>query len=112
MQMKIKGYTNEKYILKEAARPYITGNVYSRQKHPFQSPPLTRFFSNEDYVLLRDELTSRKFNEMGIFDAGKVEHLIDIIPTMSVLDQTIYEPVVMLMLTISHMNNRLIHHEG
>jgi len=27
---------------------------------------------------------------------------------MSVIDQTIYEPVVMLMLTIHHMNNRLI----
>lgn len=108
MQMKIKEYTCEKYILKEAARPYITDNVYRRQKHPFQSPPLTRFFSKKNFMALRDELTSRNFTEMGIFDSSKVALLLDAIPTMSVMDQTIYEPVVMLMLTINHLNNRLI----
>jgi asparagine synthase (glutamine-hydrolysing) len=108
MQMKIKAYTNEKYILKEAAKPYITNRVYMRQKHPFQSPPLTRFFSKEDFSRLRDELTSLDFANTGIFDMEKVSNLLESIPSMSVLDQTIYEPVVMLMLTINHMNNRLL----
>lgn len=108
MQMKIKEYTNEKYILKEAARPYITDSVYRRQKHPFQSPPLTRFFSSEDYQMLRDELSSKDFQQMGIFDASKVNGLLDAIPRMSVLNQTIYEPVVMLMLTAHYLNKRLL----
>lgn len=108
MQMKIKAYTNEKYILKEAAKPYITNSVYKRQKHPFQSPPLTRFFTKEDFCRLRDELTSLDFSKTGFFDAHKVRKLIESIPSMSVLDQTIYEPVVMLMLTIKYMNNRLL----
>ena len=108
MQMKINAYTNEKYILKEAARPYITSSVCNRQKHPFQSPPLTRFFTKEDFSRLRDELTSLDFLKTGIFDARKVANLVDSIPSMSVLDQTLYEPVVMLMLTINHMNNRLL----
>lgn len=108
MQMKIKGYVNEKYILKEAAKPYITDNVYKRQKHPFQSPPLTRFFSKKNFMSLRDELTCRNFIEMGIFDSSKVAQLLEAIPSMSVMDQIIYEPVVMLMLTINHLNNRLI----
>ena len=38
----------------------------------------------------------------------KVAKLLDAIPSMSVLAQKIYEPVVMLMLTINHMNNRLL----
>ena len=108
MQMKIKAYTNEKYILKEAAKPYITNRVYKRQKHPFQSPPLTRFFSKEDYSRLRDELTSQDFANIGIFNTEKVCNLLESIPSMSVLDQTIYEPVVMLMLTINFMKNRLL----
>lgn len=108
MQMKIKAYTNEKYILKEAAKPYITNSVYKRQKHPFQSPPLTRFFTKEDFCRLRDELTSLDFSKTGFFDAHKVRELIESIPSMSVLDQTIYEPVVMLMLTIKYMDNRLL----
>lgn len=108
MQMKIKAYTNEKYILKEVAKPYITDNVYKRQKHPFQSPPLTRFFSKDDFCRLRDELTASDFVNTGIFDADKVVKLINSVPSMSVLDQTVYEPVIMLMLTINHMNNRLL----
>lgn len=108
MQMKIKAYTNEKFILKEAAKPYITNRVYNRQKHPFQSPPITRFFSKEDFSRMRDELTSLEFSNIGIFDTNKVAKLIDSIPSMSVLDQTIFEPVVMLMLTIKHMNNRFL----
>lgn len=108
MQMKIKAYTNEKYILKEAAKPYIMDSVYNRQKHPFQSPPLTRFFSEKDFSRMRDELTSLEFSNTGIFNTNKVAKLIDSIPSMSVLDQTIYEPVVMLMLTINHMNNRFL----
>ena len=106
--MKIKAYTNEKFILKEAAKPYITNRVYNRQKHPFQSPPITRFFSKEDFSRMRDELTSLEFSNIGIFDTNKVAKLIDSIPSMSVLDQTIFEPVVMLMLTIKHMNNRFL----
>lgn len=108
MQMKIKAYTNEKYVLKEAAKPYITNNVYNRQKHPFQSPPLTRFFAKKDFSRLRDQLTSLDLAKTGIFDTAKVAKLIDSIPSMSVLDQTVYEPVVMLMLTIYHLNNRLL----
>ncbi len=108
MQMKIRDYTNEKYVLKQAARPYITDRVYHRQKHPFQSPPLTRFFTHDDLMSLRDQLTSRRFAALGLFDMSKVAALIDALPTMSVLNQTIYEPVVMLMLTVNHINNRLI----
>ena len=57
---------------------------------------------------MRDELTSLEFSNTGIFNTNKVAKLIDSIPSMSVLDQTIYEPVVMLMLTINHMNNRFL----
>lgn len=108
MQMKIRNYTNEKYILKEAAKPYITPNVYNRQKHPFQAPPLTRFFSKDDFIRLRDELVSHEFINMGIFDAKRVAQLIDAVPSMTVMNQTIYEPVIMLMFTISCMNKRFL----
>ncbi|MCM1110950.1 MAG: asparagine synthase (glutamine-hydrolyzing) [Clostridium sp.] len=102
--MKIRDYTNEKYILKEAARPFITDRIRRRQKHPFQAPPLTRFFSTDDFDRLRGELTSADFAGMGIFNPGAVAGLVDRIPKMSVLEQTVAEPVVMLMLTINHMN--------
>ena len=107
MQLKIKDYVNEKYILKEAARPYITNRVYQRQKHPFQSPPLTRYFTRAEYLQIYDELTSCDMMRMGVFNKDAVVALLTSLPTMSQLEQTAYEPVVMLMLTIYYMNQML-----
>ena len=107
MQMKIKDNVNEKYILKEAARPYITNRVYQRQKHPFQAPPLTRYFTESEYSQIYDELTSSSMTNMGIFNQDAVAALLKSLPTMSILEQTAYEPVVMLMLTIYYMNSTL-----
>lgn len=108
MQLKIKDNVNEKYILKEAARPYITNRVYLRQKHPFQAPPLTRFFTQSEYSQICDELTSCDMMRMGIFNKDAVAALLESLPSMSILDQTAYEPVVMLMLTIYYMNQTLM----
>ena len=108
MQLKIKDNVNEKYILKEAARPYITHRVYQRQKHPFQAPPLTRYFTQSEYSQIYDELTSNDMMRMGIFNKDAVTALLKSLPAMSILDQTAYEPVVMLMLTIYYMNQTLM----
>ena len=108
MAMKIKDHVNEKYILKEAARPYITERVYRRQKHPFQAPPLTRYFTQREFAQIHDELTSDDFMRMGVFDRGAVDRLLTSLPSMSLVEKTIYEPVVMLMLTMYYMNQRLM----
>ncbi len=108
MQMKIKNHVNEKYVLKEAARPYITDRIYRRQKHPFQAPPLTRYFSKSEHEQIYDELTSASFMSMGLFNKDAIIALLRSLPSMSVLEQTVYEPVVMLMLTIFYMNQKLM----
>ena len=108
MQMKIKNYINEKYVLKEAARPYITDRIYRRQKHPFQAPPLTRYFSKSEYERIYDELTSDSLMGTGIYNRTAVTDLLVSLPSMSVLEQTAYEPVLMLMLTIYYMNQKLM----
>ena len=108
MQMKIKDNVNEKFVLKEAARPYITDRVYHRQKHPFQSPPLTRFFSKAEFEQIHDELTSDHLMAMGVFNKNAVARLLSVLPSMSIVEQTAYEPVVMLMLTICYMNQKLM----
>ena len=108
MQMKIKDRVNEKYILKEAARPYITDRVYRRQKHPFQAPPLTRYFTQQEFSQIYDELMSSDFMQMGVFNRYAVSELLTSLPSMGIIEQTAYEPVVMLMLTIYYMNKTLM----
>ena len=111
MTMKIKDHVNEKYVLKEAARPYITDRVYRRQKHPFQAPPLTRYFTKAEYTQIHDELASDGFMRMDLFNRKAVTVLLESLPTMTMIEQTAYEPVVMLMLTIYYMNQRLMNRQ-
>ena len=46
--------------------------------------------------------------QMGVFDRGAVDRLLTSLPSMSLVEKTIYEPVVMLMLTMYYMNQRLM----
>ena len=103
---KIKNGINEKYVLRQAVRSFVTDEVYSRQKHPFQAPPLTCVFTPEIIDRIYDELTSTGFLSMGIFDVGRLSHFVRMIPTMDKVDQTAIEPVAMLLLTINEMRKR------
>jgi asparagine synthase (glutamine-hydrolysing) len=73
IEMKIRGIT-EKYVLREAARPYITQTVYERQKHPFISPPATEGRFGQ---MLRDTLWSKALDDIPFFDAAAVRSTFD-----------------------------------
>jgi len=76
VQMKIQGIT-EKYVLREAARPYVTDTVYRRQKHPFVSPPALggRFLQ-----LMQDTLRNPSFASVPFFDSKAITALLDRLP--------------------------------
>lgn len=79
IEMKIRGIT-EKYVLREAARPYITQTVYERQKHPFISPPAT---SGRFGQMLRDTLWSKALEDIPFFEAAAVRAAFDGLEKMS-----------------------------
>ncbi len=98
MGMKIKGMT-EKYILREAAKPYITKTIYERQKHPFIAPPVTRFSNSALNEYIQDTLRSDDFAAMPFWDQPKVLHWLDIVPDMDAKEQAASEPVLMMILS-------------
>ena len=58
---------NEKWILKEAAKPFITEELYKRRKHPFSAPvkyqkdgPLQRYFES---IMTRENVENIGFLE-------------------------------------------------
>lgn len=106
IDFKIKNGVTEKFILREAVRTFVTEEVYSRRKHPFQAPPLTCFFTPEIISRIRDELTSSIFLDSGIFDRVKVIETLAALQNMDRTEQTVAEPVIMLMLTICEMTKR------
>ncbi|TAL37824.1 MAG: asparagine synthase (glutamine-hydrolyzing) [Alphaproteobacteria bacterium] len=101
MSFKIRG-TVEKYILREAAKPFITQTIYKRQKHPFMAPPVSRFADGRLMTMIRDTLGSKSFADVPFFDAARASGLVARLPQMTAQDRTAAEPVLMTMLT-AHM---------
>ena len=88
VSMKIHGMT-EKYVLREAARPVLTDAVYTRQKHPFMSPPATiQPDGRALHVPPGHAARARRLDGPGIYDRAKVTPLLDAIPTMDAQGRT------------------------
>ncbi|KAI8089926.1 putative asparagine synthase [Halteromyces radiatus] len=58
---------NEKWILKEAMKPYISEEIYNRTKHPFLAPPARGSLKKETPVsqLIDKYLTKAKVDRLG-----------------------------------------------
>jgi len=81
VSLKIRGLT-EKYVLREAARPFLTDTMYHRQKHPY-SAPLYALRSNEPLQeLLQDTLRGEVMKSLAFYDQKAVIALLDRLPQM------------------------------
>jgi asparagine synthase (glutamine-hydrolysing) len=65
----------EKYVLREAARPYITDTVYRRRKHMFFAPLDLKIAGLEP--LVQDTLRSSAFAAMPFFNRDAVIAMLD-----------------------------------
>ena len=73
VDMKIRGIT-EKYVLREAARPFLTDTLYRRQKHPFVAPFELK---GKLFELVQDILRSGALTSLPFFEPRAVRALLD-----------------------------------
>jgi asparagine synthase (glutamine-hydrolysing) len=73
---------SEKFVLREAARPVLTNEVYRRTKHPFFAPPASDDGADAQYRLLREILTTRALADVPFVDAAAVEMLLASLPRL------------------------------
>lgn len=107
MSMKIH-CDNEKYILKEAMKPYITDTIYNRHKHPFVAPPVSRFAGGDVRKLIREKLASKAFANIAFYDQTKVLALFDRLENMDDEERAATDPVFMTALSYLAIQERLI----
>ncbi len=105
LSMKING-TTEKYILKEAMKPFITKTIYERQKHPFVAPPVSAFATESAKQLLNDSLRSQSFSSVPFFDQKKVVSLLENLPKLSEGERAALDPVFMMIVSASCIQDR------
>ena len=74
--MKVRGMT-EKYVLREAARPFLTETVYKRQKHPFMAPSELHGRMRE---LVDDTLRGPALASVPFFERAAVLRFLDAEP--------------------------------
>jgi asparagine synthase (glutamine-hydrolysing) len=74
--MKVRGGVG-KYVLREAARPYITDAIYRRPKQPFTAPPLFTGQGSKLREMTQDVLRSRALDDLPFFDRRSVLTLLD-----------------------------------
>lgn len=99
---------NEKFILKEAMKPYISNNIYNKQKHPFVSPPLLDWKNNKicyDYIM--DILHSKIIFESDYFEQNKILNMIDLIMRKE-LNPATFDPVIMIILSLYYLEKNFL----
>jgi asparagine synthase (glutamine-hydrolysing) len=107
VSMKIRGLT-EKFLLREAARPYITDRVYRRQKHPFLSPPVTMLPTERFHQVLQDTLRGMGLKAIPFYDQKKVVAILDDLPQMSDPERIGWDPVLMSVLSACVLHQQFI----
>ena len=105
VSLKIRGMT-EKHILREATRSVITDTVYRRQKHPFLSPPVTTLPGERFHEMLQDTLRGEALRSLPFYDQKKVVALLDRLPGMSDQDRTVWDQVLMPVLSACVLQER------
>lgn len=105
LSMKING-TTEKYILKEALRPWITQTIYKRQKHPFVAPPVSLFATPGATELVNDTLRSQSVSGLPFLDKASVVKLLNSLPGMTNAERSATDPVLMMIISAVKLQER------
>jgi asparagine synthase (glutamine-hydrolysing) len=105
VSLKIRGLT-EKYVLREAARPFITDTVYHRQKHPFIAPHSTLKPNESLFQFVRDTLCGREMASVPFYNQAAIIQLLDKIPNMNENQRLAIDPILMRMVSACIMQKR------
>ena len=97
----------QKYVLREAVKPFITDEVYRGVKQPFLAPPM--LIGNPMYELLQDILRSENFKSVPFFDRPSVIRFLDELPAMDERTRKSMDPVLFMMASIGvlHEHHRM-----
>jgi len=97
--LKIKGIT-EKYILREATRPYLLNKVYNREKHPFLTPPSILNTEDKLHQLVQDTLRSSLLKSIPFFNPQKVTSYLDNLHNLPDKNKVSAEAILMEILSL------------
>lgn len=96
----------DKYPLREAARPYLTAEVYEVPKKPFLAPPATHRPGNRLYEMCRDTLRGPGMRDLPFFDTRRVAELLDRLPGMEDGERITLDPLILALTSLCVLQER------
>jgi len=96
----------QKWVLREAARPYVTESVYAAEKHGFLAPPSTLRPGNRLHELIEDTLRSRTLASLPFFDRRAVARILDELPGLDEPARAALDPVVLTIASLCVLQER------
>ena len=96
----------QKYLLREAARPYLTESVYRGRKQPFWAPPTALQPGNRVYELVQETVRSSMMSTVPFFNQAAVVRLLDTLATFDNARRAAYDPLLMLILSLGLLHER------
>ncbi|WNG14433.1 asparagine synthase (glutamine-hydrolyzing) [Cystobacter fuscus] len=103
--MKVRGST-EKYVFREAMRPYLPDALYKRKKHYFRAPPATLQQKGRLYQLVQDVLRGGELDALPFFEPAKVRSLLEKLPRLSAQEQGLLDPMLMELTSLCLLQRR------
>ncbi len=94
-------HNQQKYMLREVARPYVPAEIYGRPKHNFTAPHTTLDPKSSMYGLVQDTLRSTTIlSALPFFDQKAVVDLLDRIPTLPYRQRIALDQIVFMLLGV------------
>lgn len=95
-----------KFPLREAARPFLTEEVYRGTKNPFLAPPCTLQPENRLYEMCQDTLRGPGMRDLPFFDTGQVTRLLDSLPGMDEGKRVALDPLIIALTSLCVLQER------
>ncbi len=96
----------EKWVLREAMRPFVTEQVYRRKKQPFLAPPTLLQEGSAMLKFAEEKLCGGALAATGFFDVEAVEALLKRMRTMSGAERAPLDPTVLMMCSLAVLQER------
>jgi asparagine synthase (glutamine-hydrolysing) len=109
--MKVRGST-EKYVFREAMKPFLPDALYKRKKHYFRAPPATLLQQGRLYQLVRDVLNGPELDSLPFFDPARVRDLLQRLPQLSAHEQGLLDPMLMELTSLCLLQSRYSLHSS
>jgi asparagine synthase (glutamine-hydrolysing) len=96
----------EKWVLREALRPFVTPEVYAGRKHPFLAPPSVLQEGSAMFALVQDTLRSEAAALVPFFEHRALTGFLDQLRTLKGPERAPFDPMLLLLTSVAILHTR------